>query len=104
MTEFQELRIRVFQELNRGFRACRRIVDESPVPANDSQVVGIIRDSALHDLVALPFGKQAEITSDHLCNVRSVEIQEVGSGRRPGNLTNMEDEVVLAEPIFIRLN
>src|SRR6185312_3177359 len=104
MAKFQELRIGVFEELNRGFRACRGVVDESTIPTYDRQVIGIVRDSALHDLIALAFGKRAEITSHDLCNLRSMETEEVGSGRRSGNLPNMEDEVVFAEPVFVRLN
>src|SRR5271157_1532383 len=104
MAELEQLRVGVLQELDRGLGAGGRVVDEGRVPADHGQIVGIVGNARLQNLLALAFGKHRHLAADDLGNLVSVRGQQiVGRGRAlilaGVYLANMEDEVILLEPL-----
>ena len=72
MAEFEQLRVGVLQQLDGGFGAGLRVVDEGGVPSDDREVVGIVGDAGLQNLLALAFGKHGGFAANDLGDLRRV--------------------------------
>jgi hypothetical protein len=101
VAELEELRVRVLQQLDGGLSAGGRVVDEGSVPSDDSEVGGIVRDAGLENFLALGFGESGGFSADDLGYLVARGSQEIVGGGLSLNLADVEDEVVLLQPVVL---
>src|SRR5580692_10073778 len=82
ISEFEQLGIRVLQNLYYGGRGLRFIVNKRCRPADNYQVIGIIRKSGTHDLIALGSRERNNFSPDQLGNLIGIGIKQFSSGSR----------------------
>lgn len=101
VAELEELGVGVLEELDGGLRAGGGVVEEGGVPADDGEVGGVVGDAGLEDLVALAFGELEVLAADDLGDAGAVVGDELRGGGGAGDLAEVEDEVVLGEPVGV---
>src|SRR5271169_214125 len=104
VAEFEELRVGVFQQLNHGFRARRRVVEKRGVPADHGQVVWIVRDLRLHDFLLLAVGERNVFAADDLGDASTLGRKQFGRRRITRDVTHVEDEVIFVQPTVVKLD
>ena len=104
VAEFEELRVGVFEQLDDGFRAARRVVEERPVPADHGEVVRIVRDFRLHDFLLLAIGEGNVFAAHDLRDASSLGREQFGRRRIAGDVAHVEDEVVFMQPALVELD
>ena len=104
VAEFQQLRVGVLEQLNGGLGARFAVIKKSRVPADDRQIVGIVRSAGLQDFVAFAVGELGDFSAHNLRDASALGGAQLVGGGRTGNLPDVEDEVVLAQPLRIRLH
>ena len=99
MAELEQLRVGVLQQLDGGFGAGLRVVDEGRVPSDHGEVVGIVGNAGLQNLLALAFGEHGHLAADDLGDLVSLDGEQVVGRGRAVNLAHVEDEVVFLQPL-----
>src|SRR6266576_6415195 len=101
VAKLEKLRVGVLQELDGGFGAGRRVVDEGGVPSDDSQVGRIIGDAGLENFLALAFREGGGFPANDLGDGVALRGQEFFGVGGSFDLAHMEDEVVLLQPAVL---
>src|ERR1700679_1947081 len=103
MAEFEKLRVGVLQQLNGGLRAGCRVVEKCRVPCDDGKVLRVVRDLRLEHFGDLTFRESDTVTAYDLCNLRAEAGGQLCARWRTGGVTDMEDEVIFAQPSRVRV-
>src|SRR5579863_9540689 len=98
VAELEQLRVGVLQELDGGFGAGGRVVDEGGVPSDDGEVVGIVRNARLQHFLSFAFGELRGFSADDLGDLIALGCEQVSGGGRSFYFAQVEDEVVLLQP------
>src|ERR1019366_5054861 len=104
VAEFEELRVGVFEQLDYGFRAGRRVVEERSVPADHGQIVRIVGDFRLHDLLLLAVGERNVFAAHDLGDASALGREQFGGRRIAGDVAYVEDEVIFMQPAVVELD
>src|SRR5579863_37146 len=81
VAELEQLRVGVLQQLDGGFGAGGSVVNESGIPADHRDVVGIVGHAGLQNLQLLAFGKDGGFAAHDLGDAVGLRSQQVGGGR-----------------------
>src|SRR5215472_7712038 len=100
MPEFQELRVGVLEQLDRGFGAGLGVINERGVPPDDRKIIWIIGDAALENLLALAIAKDGSFAADDLGDAAALRREEFFGRRTTLNLTEVKNEVILLQPVL----
>ena len=91
-------------KLDGGLGARLAVVEKRGVPADYRQVVGIVGNAGLQNLVALAFGKLGGFSAHDLRDASALGGAQLGGGGRARNLPDVENKVVLTQPLRIGLD
>src|SRR5689334_14811597 len=104
MAEFKQLGVRILEKLDGGFSARCRVVKKCGIPADDGQVVRVVGNPALQNLVSFAFRQRRSLPANNLRDLTAGGVQQLCGGGLGGHLADMEDEVVLVQPIVVGLD
>ncbi len=75
------------------------VVDEGSVPADHGQIVGIVGNARLQNFLAFAIGERLGLAAHDLGDAGALRREDIGGGGCAGNLAQVEDEIVLLQPL-----
>src|SRR4051812_23680252 len=104
MTELEQLRVCVFQQLDRRLRSGSRVVEKRSIPSDDCEIVRIKRDARLQHLVRLTLRQPGALAAHDLRHQRALLLQQLNGARQLGDLADVKDKIIFTQPFFIGLD
>src|SRR5262249_59796927 len=98
VAEFEELHVRVFEEVDNRGSGVGLVIDKGGGPADDGEVRGVVGERGAEDFVALGYGERNSFTANQLGDLVAMALEELGGGGGApigmlGRL-NVDDEIV----------